>query len=37
VILGAAHERWHFAGYSRAQEAPKARFARLRLLDAIVD
>jgi ABC-2 type transport system permease protein len=36
VILGAAHERWHFAGYSRAQEAPKARVAQLRLLDVIV-
>jgi ABC-2 type transport system permease protein len=33
VLLQAAHERWHFSGYSRAQEAPRARFARLRLLD----
>src|SRR4051812_9128862 len=26
VALRAADERWHFAGYSRSQEAPKARF-----------
>src|SRR5207247_9570143 len=36
VALGAAHERWFFTGYSRAQEAPKARFARLRLLDSFI-
>lgn len=35
VLLGAAHERWHFAGYSRSQEAPKARFARFRALDVL--
>ena len=29
-LLRAANERWHFAGYSRAQEAPKARFTKLR-------
>jgi ABC-2 type transport system permease protein len=34
VLLGAAHERWHFGGYSRAQEAPKTRFAHFRALDA---
>lgn len=33
VLVGAASERWHFAGYSRAQEAPKARFAALRTVD----
>ena len=33
VILGAASERWHFAGYSRSQEAPKARFTHFRALD----
>ena len=33
VLLGAAHARWHFAGYSRSQEAPKTRFARFRTLD----
>jgi ABC-2 type transport system permease protein len=36
VVVGAAHERWHFAGFSHAQEAPKARFARWRSLDAAV-
>jgi ABC-2 type transport system permease protein len=36
VVLRAAHERWHFSGFSRAQEAPKARFARLRLLDGFI-
>jgi ABC-2 type transport system permease protein len=33
VLLGAAHGRWHFAGYSRSQEAPKTRFAHFRTLD----
>ncbi len=32
-MLRAAGERWHFAGYSRAQEAPKARFTQLRTID----
>jgi ABC-2 type transport system permease protein len=35
VLLRAASERWHFAGYSRSQEAPKARFTRFRALDVI--
>lgn len=35
VILAGASERWHFSGYSRSQEAPKARFNRLRALDVI--
>ncbi len=35
VLLGAAHERWHFGGYSRSQEAPKTRFAHFRALDAV--
>lgn len=35
IVLGAAHERWHFAGYSRSQEAPKTRFAHFRLLDVM--
>jgi len=35
VLLGAAHARWHFAGYSRSQEAPKTRFARFRTLDLV--
>ncbi len=34
VVLRASSERWHFAGYSRSQEAPKARFSRFRALDA---
>jgi ABC-2 type transport system permease protein len=34
VLLRASSERWHFAGYSRSQEAPKIRFTRLRSLDA---
>ena len=33
VLLAAASERWHFSGYSRAQEAPKARFVALRMLE----
>jgi ABC-2 type transport system permease protein len=35
VVLRAASERWHFAGFSRSQEAPKARFTRLRLVDRV--
>jgi len=35
VGLRAADERWHFSGYSRSQEAPKARFAHLRALDVM--
>ena len=35
VALRAATERWHFAGYSRSQDAPKARFTRLRMIDLI--
>lgn len=33
VVLSAADRRWHFAGYSRSQEAPKARVTPLRLVD----
>ena len=32
VVLAAADRRWHFAGYSRSQEAPKARVTSLRLV-----
>ncbi len=32
VVLAAASERWHFAGFSKAQEARKARFTRFELL-----
>jgi ABC-2 type transport system permease protein len=35
VIVAAACERWHFAGFSKAQEARKARFTRLRFLDGV--
>lgn len=35
VLVRAANERWHFAGFSRAQEAPKARFTQLRFLDGM--
>src|SRR5688572_28305617 len=35
VLLSGAHERWHFTGYSRSQEAPKTRFAHFRALDVI--
>jgi ABC-2 type transport system permease protein len=35
VGLRAADERWHFSGYSRSQEAPKARFAKFRTLDVL--
>ena len=34
VVVGAANERWYFSGYSRSQEAPKARFTHFRALDA---
>src|SRR5438477_7499102 len=36
VVVGAASERWYFSGFSRAQEAPKARFTQLRTLDRLV-
>ena len=36
VITRMANERWYFTGFSRSQEAPKARFTELRALDAIV-
>ena len=35
VIMRAASERWYFSGYSRSQEAPKARFTKFRTLDAV--
>lgn len=36
VLVGAANERWHFSGYSRSQEAPKARFTHLRAVDRLL-
>ena len=35
VVLAAAARRWHFAGYSRSQESPKARVTLLRIVDAM--
>ena len=36
LVVGAACERWQFSGYSRSQEAPKARFRQLRVIDTLV-
>jgi ABC-2 type transport system permease protein len=36
LALRAAHGRWYFAGFSKAQEARKARFTRHRWLDLLV-
>jgi ABC-2 type transport system permease protein len=36
VMVGWAFERWHFAGFSKAQEARKARFTQWRMLDRAV-
>ena len=36
VVLAAASERWHFAGFSKAQEARKTRFTRFELLTRVV-
>jgi ABC-2 type transport system permease protein len=35
VGLRVADERWHLSGYSRSQEAPKARFAHFRGIDLL--
>jgi ABC-2 type transport system permease protein len=35
VLLRVASERWYFSGFSRSQEAPKARFTKFRALDAV--
>src|SRR5262245_28940988 len=35
VLVGAANERWHFLGFSKAQEARKTRFTRLELLERL--
>ena len=32
VLVAAANERWHFTGFSKAQEARKARFTRFELV-----
>jgi len=36
VAVAWAYERWHFAGFSKAQEAGKARFTRLAWLDRAI-
>jgi ABC-2 type transport system permease protein len=36
ILLRAANERWHFAGFSRAQEARKARLTRFHVVDRVV-
>jgi len=36
VVTRMAYERWYFSGFSKAQEARKARFTRLTILEAIV-
>jgi len=36
IVLRAANERWYFAGFSRAQEARKARLTRYRVVDRVV-
>ena len=33
VVVGAANERWHFAGFSKAQEARKTRFTRFQIIE----
>jgi ABC-2 type transport system permease protein len=33
LLVAVANDRWHFAGFSKAQEARKARFTRLGALD----
>jgi ABC-2 type transport system permease protein len=35
IAVGWAFERWHFAGFSKAQEARKARFTQWRILDQL--
>jgi len=36
VLLSAVSERWYFAGFSKSQEARKARFTQLRVVEVIV-
>jgi ABC-2 type transport system permease protein len=35
VVVGWTFERWHFTGFSKAQEARKARFTQWRMLDTL--
>jgi ABC-2 type transport system permease protein len=36
AVVAWAYERWHFTGYSKSQEAGKARVTRLEWLDAVI-
>jgi ABC-2 type transport system permease protein len=36
VVVGWAFQQWHFSGFSKAQEARKARFTQWRMLDRAV-
>lgn len=36
LVVRMAHDRWHFAGYSKAQEARKARFTQLGFIEGLV-
>jgi ABC-2 type transport system permease protein len=36
IAVGWAFERWHFTGFSKAQEARKARFSQWRVLNSLV-
>jgi ABC-2 type transport system permease protein len=36
LALGAACERWQFPGYSRSQEAPKARVRQLQMIETLM-
>jgi ABC-2 type transport system permease protein len=35
ALVAAAYERWHFTGFSKAQEGRKVRFTKLALLDRV--
>ena len=37
ILLRVVHERWHFSGFSNAQEARKARFTKLESLDRLAE
>jgi len=37
IVVGWAFERWHFTGFSKAQEARKARFTQWRVLDQLAN
>ena len=36
VLVGMVSDRWYFTGFSKAQEARKARFARFRIVDRLI-